>query len=150
MITRKLKLYKLKLKYEVIHMSKRLLLVALLSGLMISVAPMVGLAEPTDVSIVVEQEVQEVEEKKLGFLGKAGAILKGGVGQAKVVYQNVTGVDERLIKKDEQIKRYKAELSKLRKEAAEKRFVSGLRLAEANECVTTLRDFLSNQVEGAQ
>jgi hypothetical protein len=148
MITHKLKLnyrlYKLKLKYEVIEMSKRLLLVALLSGLMISVAPIVGLAEPTDVSIVVEKEVEE----KVGFFGKSKAIVMGGVEQAKVVYQNVRGVDERLIKKDALIKRYKEELKQMREEADEKRFVSGLRLAEVNGCVDTFRNFLDTQVEG--
>ena len=151
MITHTLKLryrlYKLKLKYEVIEMSKRLLLVTLLSGLMISVAPMVGLAEETEVSIAVEQEML-VEEKKPGFLDRSKAIFSGGVKQAKVVFQNVTGVDERIVKKNALIKRYKEELSKLRSEASEKRFVSGLRKAEASECVTVLRDFLDTQVEG--
>lgn len=144
MITRKHKLIKLKIKYEVIEMSKRLLVVALFSGIMISAAPLAGLAEETQLSIQVEEEVK----KEPGFLGKSWLTIKGGAAQARLVVENAAKVDERIKRKDAEIKRFKLEIKKLNKEAAEKRFVSGLRLEEAKGCVGTLQEFLDSQVEG--
>jgi hypothetical protein len=141
---RKIKWYKLLLKYEVMEMSRRLLIASALCGAVLSVAPMAGIAEPTTASLVTEQEL----EKEIGTVGKGWIIIKGAGSQIKNVYQSVTGVDERLIRKDEQLKLAKVKILELKREIAEKKFVSGLKLDSAQACVGVIDNFFKTQVEG--
>jgi hypothetical protein len=149
--SQKYKLYKLKLKWSIIEMSKRLMIPAILSGLLIMTAPLAGIAEPTDESIFAGEQVEQAE----GVLDKGWAILKGAGNQAKGVYQSVVKVDERLARKDETIKVYKLELAKahkeiagLRQEEVKRVVVSDIRLASATQCLQEVTEFLETQVEG--
>jgi hypothetical protein len=155
MLTHKLKqqykLYKLKLKWSIWEMSKRLLVPCFLSGLLLISAPLSGLAEPTDESLLAEKQV--IAEESYG--AKAGAILKGAWAQTQGIYHSVVKVDERLIRKDETINVYKLELAKahaenkkLRNDETKRTVVSGIRLASATQCLQEIDDFLKNQVEG--
>lgn len=155
MLTHKLKqqykLYKLKLKWSIWEMSKRLLVPVFLAGLLLISAPMVGLAEPTDESLLAEKQVVAEE----GYGAKAEAILKGAWAQTQGIYHSVVKVDDRLIRKDQTIKVYKleladahAEIKELRNEETKRTVVSDIRLVSATQCLQEVSDFLKNQVEG--
>lgn len=143
-IKRKIKWYRLLLKYEVMEMSRRLLIATALCGVVLSVAPIAGIAEPTTASLITEQLL----EKEPGLLGKSWIIIKGAGNSVKGVYHSVTATDERLIRKDEQLKLAKLKILELKKEMAEKKFVSGLKLDSAQACVGVIDNFFKTQVEG--
>ncbi len=143
-LKRKIKWYRLLLKYEVMEMSRRLLIATALSGVVLSVAPMAGIAEPTTASLITEQ----VLEKEPGIFGKGWVIVKGAGSQVAGVYRSVTAVDERLIRKDEQLKLAKLKILELKEELAVKKFVNGLELDSAKACVGVIDNFFKTQVEG--
>ena len=144
MLTHKQKRFKLKVKYEVIEMSKRLALVAVFTGIMLSAAPLTGLAEPTELSIQVEEEIK----KQPGVFSKSWVAIKGGYSQARIVVENSAKLDERMKAKDEEIRLYRLEIKKLKRQQSEVRVVSSLRLDDAKTCITTIQAFFDTQVEG--
>lgn len=142
-LQRKSKWYKLRFKYEVCEMSKRLVVATLLSGAVLSIAPMAGIAEPTAASVVTEQEVEKAET----VVDKGWSILKGAGSQVAVVFNSVTKTDERLIRKDEQLKLAKLKILELEGKLDEKTFVNGLELMSAKACVGVIDNFFNTQLE---
>lgn len=140
---RKILLYKLKLKWELLEMSKRLLVAATLCGVLFAVAPMVGIAEPTSESVKTGEQVEQAD----GAWNKAKAIWFGGVREVKGVVSSLTQIDKRLAKKDAQLKKAMKYISELEEAADEKLFVHGLSLQRTKECVVTIGEFLRDQVE---
>lgn len=143
-LKRKLKMYKLRTIYEVSEMSKQLLVASALSGMLLIMAPMASIAEPTAASVVAAAEVEAAPT----IWEKAKAIVKGGATEGKNLWQSVTDVDERLIRKDEQLRLAQQQIIELKAEVNQVRFVGGLSLAETKACVITITEFLTTQVEG--
>lgn len=132
-------------------MSKQLCIATVFSGLFLITAPMVGIAETTLQSTITAQATEEAT----GFWAKGVALVKGAGSQAGDVWTSIRDVDERLIRKDEQLSAKdelialaNQEIVQLRAAATQRKFVNGLSLAETKACISTISEFLTLQVEG--
>lgn len=125
-------------------MAKKATVALALTGVLLAVAPMTGIANPTPESVTALEQV----EQSTTFLDKTKAVLGGAKEQTVSLWSSMRNVDKRLAKKDEEIAFLKKALVDAERREAEKRYVSGVELERAKSCISTLHNFLEQQVEG--
>lgn len=150
LIRRKLKRNYLLTKYEVILMGKKVAGALLLSAVILSTAPMLGIAEETESSIRTEAAVEAAQDWK----EKTAEVAKGSVDQIKELWKKQFGSDERLERKKEEISYLKQKITALQEtiQAKEqdllaKSVTNQVKLAQAQSCVDTVAAFLSTNYE---